>query len=102
LHKQDRLIRLDQNLVAELRYIAAAAERITKAHDCVDFLGQGNMTANPATHAFPDQYDLSTMLGADSGQGSLMSVDKLEKRIRTAAVSERVRIVHQLDTAHSA
>lgn len=52
------------------------ARQLTEAHYGMDCFGQGNMTADPAAHAFPDQDDLAAMLRAARLQGCLMSLDK--------------------------
>ncbi len=55
LHEKNRCGHFAQDFVAELRGVAAAAERIAKADDCTDLLLKREMAADPPAHALPDE-----------------------------------------------
>ena len=54
--KENRRRDLAQHLVAQLRRVAATAERITQANERLDFLLERNMATDARAHAFADEH----------------------------------------------
>src|SRR5215467_6734145 len=55
LNKQNRRLQFAQNFIPQFCSVAHRTEWITEANQASDLLFQRNVTANPPTHAFPDQ-----------------------------------------------
>ena len=82
LNEQDRRLQLHENLVAKLRSVAGAAERIAEADDGLDRIDQRDMTADASAHAFAGEHDRPVMFGAKRGERRSVRFDELGQRIR--------------------
>ena len=57
-----------EDLIAQLRSVAAAAKRIAEAENGLDRLDQRDMAADAPAHAFAGEHDRPAMLGAKRGK----------------------------------
>jgi len=91
----------EQHFVAELRPVAAAAERITGTDKRRDLDFAREMTADPRAHAFADQKRRA--VGAESraclGQGGAMRRNQLRWTIGTFPAFAHVIVIKGLDRA---
>ena len=102
LDKQDGCPQFAQNLVAQLRWIAATAERVAEADKPRHGLFKRHMAANPAAHTFSNKDYASIALLLRALQCFAVSCDKRRQRIGPPSTFLHVGVIKRFHLADPA
>ena len=91
LNEQDRRPQFEEDLVAQLRPIAGAAERIAEADHGCDRLREGDVAADAPAHALAGERNGAVMLLTERRKSRAMRRNQLRQRVRPFPPLDRSR-----------